>query len=323
MARKKKRKTQKAIPKKKGGAAKDQADATAGEEEPTPKTERSRDASAEEDDGRDDAGDEEVGVEDVDAVLDDDLDESEDLAALIAQTVAGAEPEDHVAKPLVEPLDDEPVEVIDGEQPAPLPAAADPMDAVGDADSQGTPEADFAVPATPAKEEAADEADLTGAIDLGPVSTPESRDRLLAQTLAHAELQDARYRVPFSDPRRAARWKGAVAALLILVAATVAVAPPAWVQPEPPAELDDTGRARSIRAALLLQAQQVDAYRIRFQRLPDSLDELPHRLPGLRLVKSGNRAFQLIGYEQDGNAIIYDSADPAPEFGRLVPSWLD
>jgi hypothetical protein len=60
---------------------------------------------------------------------------------------------------------------------------------------------------------------------------------------------------------------------------------------------------------------------VRFQRLPDSLDELTSGLPGVRFVKSGTRAYQLIGYERDGNAIIYDSSNPGPEFARLTPSW--
>jgi len=79
---------------------------------------------------------------------------------------------------------------------------------------------------------------------------------------------------------------------------------------------------RSIRNALLLQAQQVDAYRIRSQRLPNSLDELPETLPGIRYVRSGNRTFQLIAYEADGNAVVYDSSNPAPEFEAMGATWL-
>jgi hypothetical protein len=166
-----------------------------------------------------------------------------------------------------------------------------------------------------------EEIDLTGAIDLGPEITPDLRDRLLAQALAHVELQDARYRVPYADPRPAGRWKALVAAGLLLVAGILAAAPPAWVRPEPPAQLDAAGRARALRTALLLQSQQVDAYRVRYQRLPESLGELRQRIPGLRYVRSGNRAYQIIGYERDGNAIIYDSSNPAPEFGRLASEF--
>ena len=38
--------------------------------------------------------------------------------------------------------------------------------------------------------------------------------------------------------------------------------------------------------------------------------------------RSGNRAYQLIGYGADGNTIIYDSSDPAPPFLALRSTWL-
>ena len=260
----------------------------------------------------DDAG----PLEDLDAELED----PGELQRLIAETVAGAEPEDQVEKPSAEPLDDEiPIEVRDDElaeevaivtASAAAPAAP-PRD--GRLRPRALPEAGL-VDTSPGQE-------LEGAIDLGPDSTPELRDRLLAQALAHAEMQEASYRVLFAAPRRVARWKGILASVLLLVAMVILAAPPGWVLPQPPAQIDPPGRARSIRAALLLQAQQVDAYRVRFQRLPDSLDELPGQLPGVRFVKSGSRAYQLIAYESDGNAIVYDSSNPGAAFERLVPSW--
>ena len=73
--------------------------------------------------------------------------------------------------------------------------------------------------------------------------------------------------------------------------------------------------------ALILQAQQVEAFRVRSQRLPNSLDELPGAVQGVRYARSGNRAYQLIVYERDGNAIVYDSADPAPPFRILMSAW--
>jgi hypothetical protein len=66
----------------------------------------------------------------------------------------------------------------------------------------------------------------------------------------------------------------------------------------------------------------VDAFRIVSQRLPTSLDELPTTLPGIVYARSGNRAYQLIGYGTDGSAIIYDSVDPAPPFRALMTTWL-
>jgi hypothetical protein len=159
-------------------------------------------------------------------------------------------------------------------------------------------------------------------LDLGDVSTPEARARLLAEALAHAEHKEARYRVPLADARHVARLKSAAAAVLIVAAGVVAVAPPAWVQPEPPASLTEGERAQGIRLALLLQAQQVEAYRVRTQQLPASLDELPVKLDGVRYARSG-RSYQLVGFTPDGDAIVYDAADPSPPFrvleGALAP----
>jgi len=224
-------------------------------------------------------------VEDLDADLDEDLDSPEALDRLISETLVTAEVESDGAHP-----------EADEQEPAVL--APDPI-----VDAAESPE------------------EVREAVDLGPVSTPEARDRLLAEALAHSELQEARYRVPFSGPRRASWWKGLAALVLFLLAGIAAVAPPEWVLPEPPAQLDAADRARGLRMALLLQAKQVEAFRVDHLRLPDSLDELAGRLPGVVFVRSGNRAYQLIAYEADGKAIIYDSANPAPEFEALDSGW--
>jgi hypothetical protein len=159
-------------------------------------------------------------------------------------------------------------------------------------------------------------------IDLGAVSTPEARARLLAEALAHAEHKEARYRVPLADARRVARLKSAAAAVLIVAAGVVALAPPAWVQPEPPAVLSEGARARGLRLALLLQAHQVEAYRVRTQQLPGSLDVLPVKLDGVRYTRSG-RSYQLVAFTPAGDAIVFDASDPSPPFrvleGALAP----
>ena len=165
------------------------------------------------------------------------------------------------------------------------------------------------------------EAAIGALIDLGPVSSPEVRDRLLAAALAHAEHQEARYRVPFAQAPAAARWKALLAFVIVLVAGAVAAVPPRWALPDPPAQLGPAETARNLRLALLLQAQQVEAFRVRTQRLPASLDEVTRTLPGVRYVRSGTRAYQLIAHEADGNAIVYDSTSPAPPFGALPTVW--
>ncbi|HET9948344.1 MAG TPA: hypothetical protein VFQ22_05460, partial [Longimicrobiales bacterium] len=159
------------------------------------------------------------------------------------------------------------------------------------------------------------------AADREAVSSPELRSRLLAEALAHAEHKDARYRVPFSDRLRVRRRKTALALLLLLLAGGAWVLPPAWARPDPPPRTERAVRERDLRMALLLQAQQVEAYRVRNQALPDSLTVLGAALPGVRYVRSGNRAYQLVAYLPDGEALVYDSVDPSPEFEEVPRPW--
>jgi hypothetical protein len=206
--------------------------------------------------------------------------------------------------------EDVPVVDLDADLPAATPRRAAP----------GTAQepSDLTRLARAAAAGGADDSELPAVpLDLfGDVSTPEARARLLAQALAHAEHKEARYRVPLADTRRAARWKSFGAAVMLVLAGGVAVAPPAWVQPEPPTVLSAAARARGIHLALLLQAQQIEAYRVRTQRLPGSLDDLPVALAGIRYTMSG-RTYQLVAFTPDGGPIVYDAANPAPTFRAL------
>jgi hypothetical protein len=146
------------------------------------------------------------------------------------------------------------------------------------------------------------------------VSRPEDRERLLAEALAHAEALEEQYRVVPADPPHAARWKGALAVVTFGIALLTAVFPPAWLA-GPPAAIPTPGdRDRGLRTAVFLQAQQVEAFRVREGRLPLTLAELPARLPGLTLVRSNNRVYQIRGRRADGTLVIYDSARPSPAF---------
>ncbi len=242
--------------------------------------------------------------------LDDDEGASNAVHRLIAQAVVGAPPEE------VEPEAEAPLIDLDADEDQKVPPARSRSPGVSPPTS---PPPSRLVQA--AAFGGVDDDEPAISLDFGEVSTPEARARLLAEALAHAEHKEARYRVPLTDTRRAARWKALVSGVLFVLAGSVAVAPPGWVRPEPMAQLNDAARARGTRMALLLQAQQVEAFRVRSQRLPESLRELPAALPGMRYARSGNRAYQLIAYERDGNAIVFDSANPAPAFRILMSAW--
>lgn len=153
------------------------------------------------------------------------------------------------------------------------------------------------------------------------VSNVEERERLLAQALAHAEALDTQFRVlPAGDPRRG-RWKSPVALLLFVVAGLVAVLPPSWMAGPPPPSIQEQDLERGLRAMIYLQAVQVEAFRMRTGRLPDDLAELPTPAPGLRLVKSNTRVFQISGRRPGGDMMVYDSAYPDPEFPAAGAGW--
>lgn len=273
------------------------------------------------------------------AVIDLDDDQGEyPVERLIAEAIANALPEEALEPP--EPVIDLDA-ALEGEEGEPVGVApsadvGQTVDASGDAGPgiEERPAESVAADSRAATEGAAVDDDARRLprqeiadevarrlVDLGPVSSPEVRDRLLAEALAHAEHQEARYRIPFSTATAVARWKALAGTLILLLAGVLALAPPGWARPEPPPPLAAEERARNLRVALLLQAQQIEAFRVRTQQLPSSLDEVPETLPGVRYVRSGTRAYQLIAYEPNGSAVVYDSTDPGPAFAGLTVGW--
>jgi hypothetical protein len=158
-------------------------------------------------------------------------------------------------------------------------------------------------------------------LDLGEATTPEERDRLLAAAMAHAEMQEAIYRVPMAT-HRTRRIKLGIAAAIALVAFFVLIRPPALLVPDAPPGLSDADRTRGMRIALLLQAQQVEAHRIEQGRLPSSLAEVAVQIPNVRFIRSNSRSYQLVVYSADGEPMVFDSTVPAPEFERLRTEWV-
>lgn len=143
-------------------------------------------------------------------------------------------------------------------------------------------------------------------------SSTEERDRLIAEALAHAEARDLNYRPPSVAPR-AVRWKGGLGVAGIFLGAALLVAPPDWLRGDPPPSVPREARDLGARAILYLQAQEIEAYRQRHQRLPERLDDLEAALPSLRFVRSNDRVYQLVVYGPDGRAVVYDSTRPASD----------
>jgi len=154
-------------------------------------------------------------------------------------------------------------------------------------------------------------------------SRAEERERLVAEVAAIAETKDVQFqRLPPGQARRGA-WKIPVAFVILLLAVTVAAFPPLWLGGEATPSPTSEELQRGLRAALYLQAEQVEVFRMREGRLPGSLDEVPVRIPGIRFVRSNNRVYQLVGFLTDGDPIVYDSARPTDPFDAVAAGWLE
>lgn len=153
------------------------------------------------------------------------------------------------------------------------------------------------------------------------ISKVEDRERILAEAMAHAEEQEAHYRLPMEPQRRQPLWKWTAALLLFVVAGSLALNPPLFLRGPQPAAVTPGERERGIRAALFLQAQQVEAFRIQRGRLPASLAEVTVRLPGMEYVRSNSRTYQLVVRRPDGTPVVYDSAIPRRGFAGLAVPW--
>ena len=146
------------------------------------------------------------------------------------------------------------------------------------------------------------------------ISRVEDRERILAAAMAHAEAQDSQYKVlPPSEPVRG-RWKAPVAAATFVLAAWIGLFPPGWLAAQDAPRPTPGDRDRGLRAAVFLQAQQVEVFRLREGRRPAHLSELAAQLPDLILVRSNNRVYQIRGRRPDGALIVYDSSLPSPAF---------
>ena len=155
-------------------------------------------------------------------------------------------------------------------------------------------------------------------IDLGAMP---DRESVLADAMAHASLHESKYRLPPSDTKQTAVWKTPVAMIVFMLSAYLLAFPPQWMTGDGLPSIDSRTRENGARAALFLQAQQIEAFRITRGRLPGSLEEVQGSVKGIRFVRSSSRVFQLVVPGEDGINIIYDSSRPVEEFAGAAAAW--
>lgn len=152
-------------------------------------------------------------------------------------------------------------------------------------------------------------------------SSQEERDRLVAEALAHAEARDQLYRPP-TEILPSGRWRSALGLVLLVLSGILAAAPPSWLRGAPRPAVSDQQRTLGVHVALQLQAEQIEAFRNRTQRLPAGLEQLPAALPGIRFVRSDNRLYQLVAYGPDRRPVVWESTRPAPDAREAASAFL-
>jgi hypothetical protein len=154
------------------------------------------------------------------------------------------------------------------------------------------------------------------------VSRVEDRERLLAEAMAHSEEADKQYRISFAGEVTPPRWKTPVAVGIFAVAVLLLLSPPGLIAPTTAPRPTPADLERGLRITLALQAEQVEVFRARTGALPQDVSQLPVRIPGLRLVRSNSRVYQLVGDRPDGTPMLYDSARPRRELAPEIQAWL-
>jgi len=155
------------------------------------------------------------------------------------------------------------------------------------------------------------------------LSDPAVRERLLAETVAHALAQDAQYSGPVGDPTGTRTgWKLLGALFLLVVAGLLLLAPPRFLTGPPPPGLTEADRRQGMEATLLLHALEVDAFRLDSARLPGSLEEVGASVSDIRYLRTGNRSYQLTLQAPGVGVVIYDGADPPDTARSLAKRWL-
>jgi len=153
------------------------------------------------------------------------------------------------------------------------------------------------------------------------MSSSEDREAVLAEALAHAAMQDAQYMQPLTEAKPPGRWKTPLAMVVFAMSAYLLTFPPPWLAGEDPPAVSRIAREQGVRAALFLQAQQIEAFRIRQGRLPRTLEETEGALGGIQFVRSNARVYQLVAPGPDGPNIIYDSSRPTDDFLTAATAW--
>ncbi len=191
--------------------------------------------------------------------------------------------------------------------PTPAPSRPPTVEDAGQPDASG--EDEEAPEPVDIGDELGDDAEDTA--EVVPLSDDAERAALLTAVLRSQALNAIRWDT--EPPRRTSTPVKVAAAILVLLAGWLWISPPGWLQPAPPPPVSPQVQEAGLRLAMYIQAQQIEAFRLRRGRLPDVLWETGEPLPGMIYQRLNAREYRLTGFTE-AMALTYRSTEPLAQF---------
>ena len=127
-------------------------------------------------------------------------------------------------------------------------------------------------------------------------------------------MDEARKNAEAANPRPSQRIPAWVSgAIVMAMCAWVWIAPPAWLLPQPVAAPSREYREASVRVALALHAQRIEAYRASHGQLPRTKEEVGITGDHVTYDRADSLSYELIG-RVDGQPVSYKSSQPRDRY---------
>ena len=127
-------------------------------------------------------------------------------------------------------------------------------------------------------------------------------------------MEEARKNAEAANPRPSRRVPSWVsAAIVIAMCAWAWIAPPKWILPPTVAAPSRGYREASVRVALALHAQRIEAYRASHGRLPRTKEEVGITGDDVTYNRADSLSYELSG-RVDGQPVSYKSSQPRDRY---------
>ena len=118
---------------------------------------------------------------------------------------------------------------------------------------------------------------------------------------------------PPAPPKSRTIWTYTAAGIVFALCAWAWIAPPAWLVPQPVAAPSREYREASVRVALALNAQRIEAYRTSHGRLPRTKQEVGIASDQIAYDRTDSLNFELSS-NVDGATVSYKSSQPRDRY---------